>query len=111
MYHDFAKIEKYAKPDLAVLFHSGRTQFEVESWAPTLRYLVDQGIVTVCTTYTKREAVEEVIQLKRGLGVRMIRRVEENRWKSLVPLLETGDGAKHSVYYGDYYWYMFRGKV
>lgn len=110
-YHDFAKIEQYAKPDLAVLFHSGRTQCEVESWTPTIRFLVDQDIVTACTTYTKREAVEEVVQLNRDLDARIIQRFEENKWKSLVPLLETGDGAEHSVYYGDYYWYMFRGKA
>lgn len=111
MYHDFAKIEQYAKPDLAVLFHSGRTQCEVESPAPTIRYLVDNDIVVVCTTCTKREAVEEVVQLNRDLGAKMIRRIEENKWESLVPLLETGDGAEHSVYYGDDYWYMVRGKA
>lgn len=111
LYHDFVKIDQYAKPDLAVLFHSGRTQCEVESWEPTIRYLVDRDIVTVCTTYTKREAVEEVVQLNRAFGAKIIQRFEENKWKSLVPLLETGDGPEHSVYYGDYYWYMFRGKA
>lgn len=110
-YHDFARTEQYAKPDLAVLFHSGWTQCEVDSWTPTIRFLVDQDIVTACTTYTKREAVDEAVQLSSTHGAKIIQRLEENKWRSLIPLLETGDGAEHSVYYGDYYWYMFRGKA
>lgn len=110
-YHDFAKIKQFAKPELAVIFHSGRTQCEIESWTPTIRFLVDQVIVTACTTYTKREAVEEVVPLNRDLDDKIIQRFEENKWKSLIPLLETGDGAEHSVCYADYYWYMFRDKA
>lgn len=110
-YHDFAKIEQYAKPDLAVIFQSGRSRCEVESWAPTMQFLVDQDIVTACTTHTKLEAIEEVVHLSRALNATIIQSFEENKWKSLVPLLETGDNNEHSVYYGDYYWYMFRGKA
>lgn len=51
------------------------------------------------------------MQLNRDLDAKIIRQVEENKWKSLVPLLETGDDAEHRVYFADYYWYMFRGKA
>lgn len=55
--------------------------------------------------------MEEVVQLNQYLEAKIIQRFEENKWKSLVPLLETGDGPEHSVYYENYYWYMFRGKA
>lgn len=67
--------------------------------------------MTVCTTYTKREAVEELVQLNQSLEAKIIQRSEENKWRSLVALLETGDGPEHSVYYENYSWYMFRARL
>jgi mitochondrial splicing suppressor protein 51 len=108
-YHDFIKEPYYQKPDLAVLFHSGRSQSEVESWAPTTRFLVDSGTLTLCTTWTQREALEEVGGLDR-LGARFLIRPEENKWRSLVPLLDFLEGADDAVYYVNYYKYIFQGK-
>lgn len=110
-YHDFVKIEQYATPDLAVLFQSGRTQCEVESWEPTIQFLVDQDIVTACTTYTENEAIQETNHLSETLKAKIIQPYEVNKWRSLLELLETAEGAEHSVYHVDYYWYMFRGKA
>ncbi|KAL1879185.1 hypothetical protein Daus18300_001764 [Diaporthe australafricana] len=111
LYHDFVKIEEYTKPDLAVLFHSGRSQDEIESWAPTTRFLVDQDITTACTTYTRNEADEEMYELEHALQAKIIQRIEENKWKGLVPSLETMEEPGPAVYYSNYYWYMFRGKA
>lgn len=110
-YHDFVKIEQYATPDLAVLFQSGRTQCEVELWEPTIQFLVDQDIVTACTTYTENEAVQETNHLSDTLKAKIIHPYEVNKWRSLIQLLETAEGAEHSVYHVDYYWYMFRGQA
>jgi mitochondrial splicing suppressor protein 51 len=55
LYHDYVKEAHYQKPDLAVLFHSGRSQEEQESWRPTTELLVESGTLTLCTTFTHRE--------------------------------------------------------
>ena len=107
-YHDFAKLPDYGKPDLAVLFHSGRSQAEVESWRPTTRYLVHSSIPTVCTTYNEREAIEELAELHL-LDARMIRLPEINKWKSLIPRIEPLEGEAHTFYYDNYYRYIFKG--
>ena len=109
LYHDFVKESYYQKPDLAVLFHSGRSQSEVESWAPTTRFLVDSGTLTLCTTWTQREALEEVSELDQ-LGARFLMRPEENKWRSLVPRPDFLEGADDEVYYVNYLKYIFQGK-
>ncbi|KXT06334.1 hypothetical protein AC578_9166 [Pseudocercospora eumusae] len=109
-YHEYArKSTSFKKPDLAVLFNSGRSQDAVESWAPTTRYLVDSGINTVCTTYTEREAMEEVAELE-NLHAMFVLRPEVNKWRGLVPWPELMEGKEHSAWYQNYYWYIFRGK-
>lgn len=110
VYHDFAKSSVYKKPDLAVLFHSGRSQEAVEGWKPTTRFLVHENILTLCTTYTEREAKEETGELE-DWGVQFLVRPEVNRWKSVVPILEVMEGQEHQVYYVNYYRYVFRGTV
>jgi splicing suppressor protein 51 len=108
LYHDYAQTARYQKPDLAVLFHSGRSQEEEESWLPTTAFLVDSGTVTLCTTYNKREATEEVEELDQ-LGVKFIKRPEVNKWRSLVPIpefMEVEDNYSHM----NNYRYIFKGK-
>ncbi|KAK5018077.1 hypothetical protein LTR16_001988 [Cryomyces antarcticus] len=109
LYHDYARTSQYQKPDLAVLFHSGRSQAEGASWAPTTRFLVDSATATLCTTYTNREALEEVAELDH-LGARMIVRPEVNRWKALPPLPDFLE-REHTVYYHNFYRYIFQGKM
>ena len=92
VYDAFGDSPGYTKPDMAVLLHSGRSQKEIESWKPTTRFLVEQGILTLCTTYTEREAREEVKELEEW-GVEMRVAPEVNRWRSLVPILGGWDGA------------------
>jgi mitochondrial splicing suppressor protein 51 len=108
LYHDYIKESQYQKPDLAVLFHSGRSQAEEESWHPTTKFLVEAGILTVCTTYTHREAREEVAELER-LGARFIRQLGVNKWRSLVPIPEQLEREEHAMFYHNYYRYIFQG--
>lgn len=109
-YQDYKDTAQYCKPDLAVLFHSGRSQANVESWAPTTRFLVDSATRTLCTTYTEREANEEAAELVR-LGARFLIKPEVNKWRGLVPLPELLEGPEHGVYYNDYYRYIFEGRA
>ncbi|KAK5115612.1 hypothetical protein LTR85_009783 [Meristemomyces frigidus] len=108
-YHEYAARPAYTKPDLAVLFHSGRSQAFVEEWMPTTRFLVDSGTTTLCTTYTEREAREEMAELDE-LGATFIVRPEVNKWRGLAPLPELLEGPEHSAYYNNYYWYIFDGR-
>lgn len=110
LYHDYAQTPNFQKPDMAVLFHSGRSQEEEEAWLPTTAWLVDSGTLTLCTTYNNREATEEVDELDQ-LGVKFIKRPEVNIWKSLVPYpeflaVEEDDG----FYYMNHFRYIFKGK-
>lgn len=108
LYHDYAQTPEFTKPDLAILFHSGRSQAEEESWLPTTAWLVDSGTLTLCTTYNEREATEEVDELNQ-LGVKFIKKPELNQWRGLVPNPEfIEDGA--SWYYMNNFWYIFKGK-
>jgi splicing suppressor protein 51 len=110
LYHDYVNTSYYQKPDLAVLFHSGRAECAVKDWAPTTRFLVDSGTLTLCTTWTKREAREEETELDQ-LGARFIIRPEKNRWRSLIPLADFLEGADDEAYYVNCYQYMFQGKL
>jgi mitochondrial splicing suppressor protein 51 len=108
LYHDFAQSPHYRKPDLAVLFHSGRSQAEEASWAPTTRYLLDSATMTLCTAYTLREAMEEYAELHQ-LGAKFLVEPEVNHWRSLLSLPELLEGTEHGVFYQNYYRYIFRG--
>lgn len=108
-YHEYATKPAYTKPDLAVLFHSGRSQANVEEWKPTTHFLVDSGTRTLCTTYTEREAREETAELDE-LGVRFVRRPQINKWQGLAPLPELLEGPEHGAYYNNYYRYIFQGR-
>lgn len=110
LYHEFAKTPQYQRPDIAVLFHSGRTQEAVESWMPTTRFLVESGTLTLCTTFNLGEATEEAAELD-SLGAKFIVRPEVNKWKSLVPLPDFNEGPEHGLYYHNFYRYIFRGRV
>lgn len=110
LYHDYAQTPRFSKPDMAVLFHSGRSQEEEESWLPTTAWLVDSGTLTLCTTYNNREATEEVDELDQ-LGVKFIKRPEVNPWRSLVPYPEfLAVEEDDQFYYMNNYWYIFKGK-
>jgi mitochondrial splicing suppressor protein 51 len=110
LYHDYAQTPRFQKPDMAVLFHSGRSQEEEESWLPTTAWLVDSGTLTLCTTYNKREATEEVDELDQ-LGVKFIKRPELNKWRSLVPYPEfMAVEEEDNFYYMNNYRYIFKGK-
>jgi splicing suppressor protein 51 len=108
-YHIYAQTNAYRRPDLAVLFHSGRTQSAIMSWRPTIRLLVDWGTLTLCTTRTMIEAKEEVRELD-DLDANVVLRPEENPWRGLVPVPELLDGEEHSFWYHNNIRYMFKGR-
>jgi splicing suppressor protein 51 len=108
-YHEYAKMSQYQTPDIAILFHSGRSQDQIESWKPTTKYLVESSIPTICTTYTEREALEEAAELQR-LNARFLKKPEVNTWKSLCPRIEPMEGKDHTFYYDNFYRYIFQGK-
>ncbi|MCJ1476638.1 hypothetical protein MMC13_005306 [Lambiella insularis] len=110
LYHNYGKTAQYQKPDLAVLFHSGRSQDQIESWAPTTRFLVDSETLTLCTSQVLREATEEVQELQK-LRANIVKRPEINKWQSLIPQLELISPVEHDVHYLNYYRYIFQGKV
>ena len=109
VYHDFATNPKYQRPDIAVLFHSGRTQEAQASWRPTTRFLVESGTLTLCTTYNLGEATEEVAELD-SIGANFIFRPDVNKWQSLVPLPDFNEGPEHGLYYHNFYRYIFQGR-
>jgi splicing suppressor protein 51 len=108
-YHDFVQRRDYEKPDMAVLFHSGRSQAEQSGWAPTTKALVKLGILTLCTTYNEREAREEVEELD-GLGAKVIVRPEVNKWRGLMPTPDFLEGPEFGFFYMNSFWYIFQGK-
>lgn len=109
-YDEYAAKPAYTKPDLAVLFHSGRSQANVEEWKPTTRFLVESETRTLCTTYTEREAIEEAAELYE-MGTRFLIRPEINQWRGLAPMPELLDGQEHTAYYHNYYRYLFQGRM
>lgn len=110
LYHTYATSAKYQKPDMAVLFHSGRSQDEEEAWLPTTAWLVDSGTLTLCTTFNKREAIEEVEELDQ-LGVKFIKRPEVNTWRGLIPYPEfMSQEEEDRYYYMNGHRYIFKGK-
>lgn len=64
-YHAYAVLPSLTRPDLAVMFDSGRAQVDMELWAPTIGFLVEHGILTLGTTFNKGELVEEVVDWER----------------------------------------------
>ncbi|SMY19831.1 unnamed protein product [Zymoseptoria tritici ST99CH_1A5] len=108
-YHEYLQDPTYRQPDLAVLFHSGRSQKDVESWAPTTRHLVNSGTPTLCTTQIELEATEEAEELD-NIHAKFILRPERNPWRGLNPVPEFLDGEEHGAWYYNNFWYIFEGK-
>jgi splicing suppressor protein 51 len=108
-YHDYAKIDGYIKPDLAVAFHTGHSQEEVESWKPTIKYLVSAGHCTVHTTFNEKEMKEESQGLK-SLRAKFLQEGVANKWKGMRAFLEVVDQGEKSLYYNNQYWYIVDGR-
>lgn len=109
-YHDYVKTSQYKKPDIAVLFHSGRTQEAEAFWRPTSRFLVESDTLTLYTAYNESEAMEEAAELA-SLGAHFVVHPEVNKWKSLVPALDFMEGSEHREFYHNFYRYVFQGRM
>lgn len=111
LYHKFMEDQSYVKPDLAVTFNSGQSLPGLrESWTPSMRMLVAEGILTLGTAISKDEADDEMAEMTRH-GARIVRTLEENKWKSMLPSLQVEKGLEHQVAYVNHFWYMFQGKT
>lgn len=98
-------LDVYRGPDLAVLFHTGHSQDDVDSWAPTIRFLAHAKFPSVFTCYNEKEMQEETAGFK-ALGARFVVDGTRNRWASLRPLLEVMEDREGTVYYNNMYWYV-----
>ena len=108
-YHEYAKSLGFMKPDMAVLFHSGRSQEAIESWKPTTRYLVDSGITTLCTTFNETEMREETEEL-RSRQAKFLVEGEVNKWRSINARPDFLEEIEHSVFHQNSYRYVFKGR-
>ena len=99
--------------DFHILPNSGFSEQEKESWAPTLKHLIDSGLPTVFTSFSEKEYKDEQRELKaKGANVVWSR---ANRWSGL-----TIQGAIEPMYhyasgislegYANSYLIMIRGR-
>ena len=109
LYHNFAKSDLFAKypPDLVVAFHSGHAGVPI--WQPTLKCILDLGTPAVFTTYNKQEALEEEQRFDK-MSACFSRRLAENPWRGVSPMLDSFVG-QYDVYYFNYYWYIVKGRT
>uniref|UniRef100_A0A0W0FPE7 MYND-type domain-containing protein n=1 Tax=Moniliophthora roreri TaxID=221103 RepID=A0A0W0FPE7_MONRR len=110
-YHEYVEKagRKYTKPDLAIAFNNGSIESH-EQWQDTMELLVDEGVPSVFTSYTRDEAVGEATLLRLagaklipGLGPR------RNPWASAHLQLEPN---RVTGYFSDNAWFSggFRGR-
>lgn len=108
-YHDYVKEPAFAKPDLAVVFHSGHSQEAQEQWRPSIEYLISAGFPTVFTTFNDKEMQEETEGLRKN-GADFVREGERNKWMGMRPLLDPLEEVESRVYNNNQYWYIIPGK-
>lgn len=111
LYHDFARSDRYSKPDLIVLFNSGWVDgTDAEShWRPTIQLLLESGIPTLCTTYNAQEAVNEK-SVMIALGAEFLVQPEKNKWCGLVPTPEFID-AEFDMWWQNSHRYIVKGRA
>jgi splicing suppressor protein 51 len=107
-YHDYVKTEHYKKPDLAVALHTGHTFEEEESWAPTIKHLLESDHATVFTAYNEAEMLDETKRL-RELDASFIVDGQKNKWKGMRPMLDPLEEVENIAYYQNQYWYIVAG--
>ena len=112
-YHDFLQSSENTKPaDFIICFNTGMSEVERASWAPTLKAILDLKIPAAFTSYSQPEIRLEKILLD-GLGANFVLQPERNRWKGVIPILNTypiAETNEKSWSYANYYWYIIRGR-
>jgi splicing suppressor protein 51 len=102
VYHDFIKIEKYTRPDLAVALQSGHAEESVEDWKPTIKYLAKTADhATLFTSWNDKEMRET--KILQDLDAKFVIEGEHNKWRGMRPLLEIMEAKENSIYYAHYY--------
>ncbi|CAG8472034.1 479_t:CDS:1 [Ambispora leptoticha] len=108
-YHEHAEQpDDYIKPHIAVGFNTGLYETDTEHWEPTVKYLLDKDTPCVFTSYSKEEAAQDLQALK-DWGAKIISGNKENKWKSIVPLIEPQ--VLDKFFYNNYYRTLFRGNA
>lgn len=111
LYHDFVVTNRAKRnpADLLVAFNSGHTAGKsfVESWAPTLKYILTSNIPAVLTTFSQMEADKEEAAFNE-MGANFVVRPHIDKWQSLVgnPVVVV---PKHQMRYKNYFWYIVKG--
>ncbi|KAF1951483.1 hypothetical protein CC80DRAFT_496086 [Byssothecium circinans] len=110
LYHEYAKMDKFEKPDLVVLFNSGWTDGDdaETDWAPTIRYLVGSDVPALFTTYNQQEAEHEKERLGK-FGAKFLVDVGANKWRGLMPTPEFID-EEFGMWFNNAYRYVIKGK-
>ena len=67
-------------PDLVVLPNSGCSEAQMDSWLPTLRYLLDSDFPILMTAYTEPECRDEEKYVKK-LGGKIVKGPTYNKWR------------------------------
>ncbi|GBB96256.1 hypothetical protein RclHR1_02710015 [Rhizophagus clarus] len=107
-YHDFANSLDYNKPHLVVGFNTGLYEDDTDLWKPTIECLLDKNSPCSFTSYSKKEAIEDVKILKEW-GAKILTGAKENKWRSNMPLVEPQEVDK--FYYNNYYITLFQGNA
>lgn len=69
LYHKYAKLQQFKKPDMAILFNSYHMTTDKWSWRPTTAYLVNSSTLTLATTINRNVMIKEKEELMRMVRV------------------------------------------
>ena len=111
LYHNFSSDNPLAvehKPDMLIALNSGHAHVDTQSWRPTLEKFLSMATPAVFTCFHQDESMDEAIVLA-SLGAHFMLRPELNRWKSLLPRLDSF-AARYQVFYQNFWWYIINGR-
>ncbi|CAG8647854.1 11736_t:CDS:1 [Funneliformis caledonium] len=108
IYHEFANSSDYSQPHLAIGFNKDLGEDDFELWKPTIEFLLDKNLPCAFTSYSKKEAIEDVRIIKE-LGALILVGAKENKWSSNMPLVEPQEVDK--FYYNNFYRTLFQGRA
>ena len=114
-YHDYIKSGENTKPaDLIICFNTGMAEMEEESWAETLRVILDLKVPAAFTAYSESESALEKTLLEK-LDAKFVLKPERNQWKGVIPIRNTWPKEEttrefEEWSYINYWWYIIQGR-
>ncbi|GLC41993.1 hypothetical protein PLESTB_001056500 [Pleodorina starrii] len=110
-YQEFAAGRKgecsWRRPDIAVAFNSGISEYDREMWAPALEVLVQHGVPVVFTSYNGEEAAADAAAW-RAAGGEVTLGPERNPFRAMEPVAEPSQ--VDNFYYQNYFWWCGRAR-